>query len=464
MLARLLRLVAVTVGLVCLGALAQALALTAGERRSAVATLRSAGADERALRRLLLGSALAVSLPAALLALGLELLVLAPMTERLTAGYADLPLRTDPAQVMLVAVGLAALAALATIWTAQAAGARARDRRTARGRVVRPTRREALALAGGGLAWALGACGSNPRPGSTRLRSLVDPDGDGLLKRGAAMPLHDRTDLGGGGRAGARIASLAHATDPHVRDAQSPARVPFLDRLGPRLGGAFRPHETLTAQVLAAVIASVNDWGEAQAVLVTGDLIDSAQQNELDWALTLLNGGSVVPNSGTAGYAGVQSSTNPDPLYYRPDVDAPRRPGLLRRALDPVRSEGLHAPWWPALGNHDVLVQGELAPSAAITAVATGDRLLVAPALDLGRFARSGRIDRAQVDALLRAGMPGDALHVAPDAHRAHLSAVDVLATAASGKSRRPRTRRQARLRLRRRRAPARDRARPGSP
>ncbi len=294
---------------------------------------------------------------------------------------------------------------------------------------MRPTRREALTLAGGGLAWALGACGSNPRPGSTRLRSLVDPDGDGLLKRGAAMPLHDRTDLGGGGRAGARIASLAHATDPHVRDAQSPARVPFLDRLGPRLGGTFRPHETLTAQVLAAVIASINDWGEAQAVLVTGDLIDSAQQNELDWALTLLNGGSVVPNSGASGYAGVQASTNPDPLYYRPDVDAPRHPGLLRSALKPVRSDGLHVPWWPALGNHDVLVQGELAPSAAITAFAIGDRLLVAPALDLGRFARSGRIDRAQVDALLRAGIPGDALHVAPDAHRAHLSAVDVLAT-----------------------------------
>ena len=119
LLARLLRLVAVTVGLVCLGALAQTLALTTAERRSAVATLRSAGADERALRRLLVGSALAVSLPAALLALGLELFVLTPLTERLTVGYADLPLRTNPAQVTVVAVSLAVLAAIASVWTAR---------------------------------------------------------------------------------------------------------------------------------------------------------------------------------------------------------------------------------------------------------------------------------------------------------------------------------------------------------
>ncbi len=293
---------------------------------------------------------------------------------------------------------------------------------------MKPTRREALALAGGGLAWALTACGSQPRPGSTRARSLVDPDGDGLLSLGPAVPLRDRTELGGGGRAGARLASLAHVTDPHVRDAQSPARVPFLDRLGPRLGGAFRPHEMLTTQLLAATVASVNAWDEAEAVLVTGDLIDSAQRNEVEWALTLLNGGVVVPNSGGASYAGVQLPTNPDPLYYRPDVDAPRHPGLLRRALEPVRSDGLRARWWPAFGNHDLLVQGELAPSAAITAVATGERLIVTPELDLSRLARHGRIDRRRVDALLRAGVSGDALRVAPDPRRAHLPATDVLA------------------------------------
>jgi ABC-type antimicrobial peptide transport system permease subunit len=117
-LAGLLRLVALTVGLVCLTSLVQALALTAAERRGAVATLRAAGADARALRRMLAGAALAVVAPAALLALALEGLVLAPATERLAAGYADLPLRTGPGQVVLVAAGLVVLTASASAWTA----------------------------------------------------------------------------------------------------------------------------------------------------------------------------------------------------------------------------------------------------------------------------------------------------------------------------------------------------------
>jgi ABC-type antimicrobial peptide transport system permease subunit len=118
-LAGLLRLVALTVGLVCLTSLVQALALTAAERRGAVATLRAAGADIRALRRLLAGAALAVVIPAALLALALEGLVLAPVTERLAAGYADLPLRTGADQVALVALGLIVLTASASAWTAR---------------------------------------------------------------------------------------------------------------------------------------------------------------------------------------------------------------------------------------------------------------------------------------------------------------------------------------------------------
>jgi 3',5'-cyclic AMP phosphodiesterase CpdA len=301
------------------------------------------------------------------------------------------------------------------------------------------TRREALALVGGAaLAWTVAGCGSDPRPGSTLARSLVDPDGDGLLAGGPAVPLRDRTELGGGGRPGRVLARLAQVSDLHVRDAQSPGRVPFLDRLGPRLGSAFRPQETLTAQLLAATIASVNDWGEAEAVLLTGDLIDSAQRNELDWALELLDGGSAVPDSGGDGYAGVQSASNPDPLYYRPQVDAPRHPGLLSRALRPVNSPGLRAPWWPALGNHDILVQGEVAPSAAITSVATGDRLVVAPDVDLGRFAERTRLSRDEVDSLLRGGVPGDAVRVHADARRAHLSAGEAVARLSEAAALRP--------------------------
>jgi Calcineurin-like phosphoesterase len=284
------------------------------------------------------------------------------------------------------------------------------------------TRRQALALFGGGLAWVLAGCGEEARPGSTLARSLVDPDGDGLLSVGPGVPLRDRTDLGGGGRPQRVLASLAQLSDPHVRDAQSPARVPFLDRLGPRFGGAFRPHEALTAQLLAATVSSINEWGEAGAVLVTGDLIDSAQRNELDWAIGLLRGGTVVPDSGARGYDGVQSASNPDPLFYRPDVDAPRHERLLERALAPVRSPGLRAPWWPVVGNHDVLVQGELGPSAAIGAVASGDRLIVEPDSGLLALARRGVLDRDRIEALLRTATGSGALGVEPDPRRVHLA------------------------------------------
>jgi 3',5'-cyclic AMP phosphodiesterase CpdA len=303
------------------------------------------------------------------------------------------------------------------------------------------TRREALALLGGGMIWALGGCGSEPRPGSTLARSLVDPDGDALLQTGPGVPLQERRDLGGGGRPVRVLGSLALVADPHVRDAQSPARVPFLDRLGPRLGSAFRPHELLTCQVLAATVASVNEWGEADAVVVCGDLIDSAQRNELEWALAMLDGGTATPDSGAAGYEGLQSASSPDPLYYRPDVDAPRYPGLLERALRPVRSPGLTAPWWPVLGNHDLLVQGELAPSPAITAVATGDRLLTSPDAQLEQLGRTGLLDAERVDALLRASLPGDTRRVAPDGRRAHLGTGEAVARLARAAPRSPRPR-----------------------
>ena len=113
-LAAVLRGVGLAVGLVCLYALVQALAMTARERRGAVATLRAVGGDGATVARVLLGAAAAVALPGAVVGVVLEITVLGPVVARLAAGFASLPIEPGTGQVILVVAGLLALAAVAT--------------------------------------------------------------------------------------------------------------------------------------------------------------------------------------------------------------------------------------------------------------------------------------------------------------------------------------------------------------
>ena len=299
---------------------------------------------------------------------------------------------------------------------------RARARLTPRARARLAARARArLTLPGLALlvALALAACGDGEaarRPASSTLEAtLVDPDGDGALARGPGEPLIDR---GPAARPGEVLATLAQISDAHVRDEESPGRVPFLDRLGAPFNSTFRPHEALSAQVLLASVRAVNRLGP-DAVVATGDIVDSAAQVELDQALAVLDGGSVEPDTGARGYDGVQDAGQPDALYYRPDLDAPRHPGLLAAAARPFRSPGLAAPWYPALGNHDVLVQGETPPTDRIDAFATGTRLVTG--LDPGLRPRAD-VDAARaVDALLADGGFGRSIAVPSDPRRRHL-------------------------------------------
>jgi ABC-type antimicrobial peptide transport system permease subunit len=113
--------VAIVDGLVCLYALIQACALTVQERRRTVAILRACGAGPVAVRRILVGAAAALVIPAAALAIPLETLVLGPALSRLAASYATLPLAPSPMEVIAVVVGLAAAGAIAAAWVARQA-------------------------------------------------------------------------------------------------------------------------------------------------------------------------------------------------------------------------------------------------------------------------------------------------------------------------------------------------------
>ena len=312
------------------------------------------------------------------------------------------------------------------------------------------------------LAGLLVACGKGDGkafpagcPGSTLRCTVTDRLDVGVLAPGPGEPLAQRRDLAPSAGVVRTLLVFAQIADAHVTDSQSPLRVEAIDPVGGSVTSAFRPQETLTTQVLAAAEVSVNALHPA-FVLETGDLIDNAQRNELAWALRVLRGGTVRPDSGTPGYVGVQAATSPDPFLYRPDIDQPRYPGLLAAALEPFTAPGLRAPWFPLLSNHDILVQGNVPVDAALTRVAIGDRKLVAASPAAFDEARRGTVDPAHVADLLRSDAAGRFETVAADPQRRPLSASEVVVAIeeASGVTADPAMRRAGLLAYRRTVAP----------
>ncbi|MGH9274483.1 MAG: TIGR03767 family metallophosphoesterase, partial [Acidimicrobiales bacterium] len=225
--------------------------------------------------------------------------------------------------------------------------------------------------------------------GTTLELSIRRPSGTGYLKLVEADPYPQilRQDLIGAktGRDGRRVAlaSIVHLTDVHLVDAQSPARVEFTDRLPGPFSAAFRPHETLSTQVASAMVERVNAIAAGpvtgrpfDVAVSTGDNIDNQQRNELEWFMTVLDGGTLVPNSGDPDrYEGVQDATiglgyynnywhpDPPPLSnpddgYKSAFGFPELPGLLDGAIVEFDTPGLGIPWYSAYGNHDGLLQG----------------------------------------------------------------------------------------------------------
>ena len=194
------------------------------------------------------------------------------------------------------------------------------------------TRREAIILGAGALLTA--GCGSARSAaagvtGSTLASTWTDPGGTGTLAPGPGEALIARTELGPPRAAEGVIATLAHVTDAHVLDASSPARVPFLDRLGAPFESTFRPQETLTAQVLAGATRAIRALGP-DAVIQGGDLIDNDQRNELTWALAALRGGLVQSRPLLRRPAGERSGSVLLPA--RPRRAAASRAAVARRA------------------------------------------------------------------------------------------------------------------------------------
>lgn len=190
-------------------------------------------------------------------------------------------------------------------------------------------------------------------------RKSMLADGFSEYSFGAGEPVVARMPDGSAalasGKNAARLVRFVHLTDIHVADDESPARLEAFDG-GPPFDGSARPQQAYMGWILNAAVRSINAVHAADPVdfaLVGGDLTDSAQKNEMTWALGVLSGtGTVTCDSGEAN----------DPV---------RGPG--NDPKDPFVPNGLAMPWLFSTGNHDTLLMGISAITDQAVQNAMGD-------------------------------------------------------------------------------------------
>ena len=244
------------------------------------------------------------------------------------------------------------------------------------------------------------------------------------------------------------VVTLAHLSDLHVCDAESPARLEHLDRHGLPgapyrrvLGdiGTYRPQEVLTVPVAVAMVEAVNALQvgpvagrPVDACVLTGDLVDNAQANELAWYLAVVEGGAVRPASGDprrSGWVGAADVAWSDAVWHPEGHRSGRRdqwtdrwgfpqvPDLLDAARSEFRSPGLSPRWFAVHGNHDLLLQGTVPADDRTAGLAVGSRRMLG--------LHEGQTPLAVLEATARIG-PARYLHddrtrwepVAADPHR----------------------------------------------
>lgn len=195
-----------------------------------------------------------------------------------------------------------------------------------------------------------GYCAASVKPSQV---AAYEANGYGNWHYGPGSPHVRRLDIASASSANAvnqtRLLNFFAITDIHISDKESPDQVMFIGMNGGDpslaniLSSSYSPVMLYTTQVLDAAVQTINalhkrtpfDFG-----ISLGDACNNTQHNELDWYITCLEGGTVVPSSGNH-----RGNTNIDyqKPFFAPGLDA-------------------SIPWYQAVGNHDHFWIGSFPP------------------------------------------------------------------------------------------------------